>query len=207
MRVLVACEESQVVCKAFRRAGHEAFSADLQDCSGGHPEWHIKGDVLEVLNDGWDMMIAHPECKFLCQSGIRWMTDPRYPDRVEDHLAAVEFFKKLWNAPIEKIAIENSMPMGRTIKALGRYTIMQQPYHFGDPYTKAMCWWLKGLKPLIPTHRLSDYDEIYSACHYEPPGPNRSRNRAKTLPGPAEAMAQQWGNGIEPGYRDGLFSH
>ena len=206
MKVLVACEESQAVCIAFREAGHEAYSADLQECSGGHPEWHIKGDVLDVLDDGWDLMIAHPECRYLCLSGARWFGDERYPNRYTDRTSAIEFFMKLQQANIERICIENSQPSGYTIQKVGRYTQMLQPYHFGTPTTKALCLWLKGLNPLIPTHGLQDYDEIYPECHFEPPGPERSRNRSKTDPHVAAAMAMQWGNGIEPEWREGLFA-
>jgi len=206
VKVLVACEESQAVCIAFREAGHEAYSADLQECSGGHPEWHIKGDVLDVLDDGWDLMIAHPECRYLCLSGARWFGDERYPNRYTDRTSAIEFFMKLQQANIERICIENSQPSGYTIQKVGRYTQMLQPYHFGTPTTKALCLWLKGLNPLIPTHGLQDYDEIYPECHFEPPGPERSRNRSKTDPNVAAAMAMQWGNGIEPEWREGLFA-
>ena len=205
MRVLVACEESQTVCKAFRAAGHEAFSADIQECSGGHPEWHIQGDVLEVLDDGWDMMIAHPECRYLCLSGARWFGDERYPNRYTDRTSAIKFFQKLQRADIKKIAIENSTPSGYTLQHVGRYDQLLQPYHFGTPVSKALCWWLKNLPPLIPTHSLADYDEIYPECHMEPPGPERSKNRSKTDPNVADALALQWGNQVEPEYREGTL--
>jgi len=210
MRVLVACEESQVVTKAFRALGHEAYSADLQECSGGHTEWHIRGDVLDILDNGWDMMIAHPECKFLCLSSARWMYDKRYPDRMQNFNDAIAFFKALQGAPIKKIAIENSQPMGRTIAKVGRYTQSVQPWMFGDGYTKGCFLWLKGLKPLIPLYSTAwnyqrEHGEIVAACHNEAPSPERSKNRAKTYQGIADQMALQWAEGIEPDYRGGLF--
>jgi hypothetical protein len=206
MRVLIACEESQVVCKAFRALGHEAYSADLQDCSGGHPEWHIQGDVLDVLDDGFDMMIAHPECRYLCLSGARWFEDERYPDRYENFEKGIEFFLKLWHAPIPKICIENSQPLGRTIQRVGRYTQVVQPWQMGEPFTKGAFLWLSGLPNLIYTHTTGDYDFISADCHNEAPGPDRSKIRAQTYQGIGRQMALQWGDGVEPAYKTGLFA-
>ncbi len=205
-RVLIACEESQAVCKAFRRHGHEAYSADIQPCSGGHPEWHIKGDVLEVLDDGWDMMIGHPECRYLCLSGARWFDHPDYPNREDDFQQAVDFFMALQNAPIERIALENSQPLGRTIQQVGRPTQCVQPWHFGDNRTKGCYLWLKNLNPLITTHDHGDYDEPPKPeVHMTPPGPEQSKIRSKFPPAIAEAMARQWGNGEIPEFTKGLF--
>jgi hypothetical protein len=206
MKVLIACEESQVVCKAFRALGHEAYSADLQACSGGHPQWHIQGDVKDILGDGWDMMIAHPECRYLCLSGARWFGDKNYPNRELDFDWAVRFFQLLQNADIPKIAIENSQPLGKTIQRVGRYDQCIQPWHMGDAFKKGCYLWLSGLPKLIPTHSQLDYDFIEADCHNEAPGPERSKNRARTYQGIADQMALQWGDGVEPGYKDGLFA-
>ncbi|HEY3385780.1 MAG TPA: hypothetical protein VGK46_04680 [Saprospiraceae bacterium] len=184
MKVLVACEKSQVVCKAFRARGHEAFSCDVQPCSGGHPEWHIQGDVLNHLDEGWDLMIAHPECKYLCFSGERWAAW-----RMELRLQAFEFFKTIYNAPIKKKCIENSHSifLNREFK---KPTQSVHPYHFGDGFKKLTCLWLVNLKPLIPTNILW---QRYPKAHRESPGPDRSERRARTYEGIANAMAQQWG--------------
>jgi hypothetical protein len=206
-RILIACERSQVVTIAFRKLGfYNTFSCDIEKPYGGHPEWHILGDVLEILDDGWAMMIAHPECKYLCRSGERWMYDARYPSRMNDHLNALRFFKALQDAPIKRIAIENSKPMGRTIRGIGRYHQEIQIWQFGTPQHKGLCLWLKNLPLLIPTHTKDDYDVIHSDVHMEPPGPERSKNRAKTDPNVANAFALQWGDGVEPKYKDGLFA-
>ena len=206
MRVLVACEESQVVTKAFRAVDIEAWSCDLQPCSGGYPQWHIQGDVLDVIDDYWDMMIGHPECRYLCLSGARWYGDDRYPDREQDFEQAVTFFQALQNAPIDKICLENSQPLGRTIQRVGRYDQCVQPWMLGEPYTKGAYLWLKSLPPLITTHTEYDYDVIYADAHQQAPSPERSKLRAKTYPCIAEAMAMQWGLGIEPEWKDGLFA-
>ena len=206
MKVLVACEESQAVTKAFRAVGIEAWSCDLQPCSGGHPEWHIQNDVLEVINEGWDMMIAHPECKYLCLSGACWFGHPDYPDRYDNFEKGIEFFIKLWEAPIERICIENSQPLGRTIQRVGRYDQCVQPWMLGEPYTKGAYLWLKNLNPIVTTHVQSDYDEIYDYAHKLGPSEDRSKLRAKTYPCIAEAMAMQWGLGVEPEWREGLFA-
>lgn len=170
MRVLVACEESQTVCKAFRERGHEAYSADIQKCSGGHPEWHILGDVLPIINgrcefktmdgkthviDGkWDLMIAHPPCTYLTVSGNRWFNEERYGDkakeRKKERKKAVEFFKKFDMADCDRIAIEN--PIGYMSTHYKKESQIVQPYFFGDPVRKATCLWLKNLPCLTPTN-------------------------------------------------------
>lgn len=189
MRVLIACEESQVVCIEFRKKGHEAFSCDLQECSGGHPEWHIKQDILLHLNNGWDLMIAHPECKYLCFSGERWIKEKH--GRAELRKEAFEFFKKLWNAPIKKIAIENSHSIFLN-KNFSKPNQTVHPYHFGDPFKKSICLWLKGLPPLVPTNILP-IGQRHPAAWLQSPGKNRSKIRSKTYLGFAKAMAEQWG--------------
>ena len=130
MRILIACEESQAVCKEFRKKGHEAFSSDILDCSGGHPEWHIKGDVLEIIKEGWDMMIAFPPCTHLAVSGARHFAKKIADGRQQ---AAKEFFMKMIKAPIDKIAVEN--PIGIMSTEYEKPTQIIHPYHFGDPFS------------------------------------------------------------------------
>jgi len=186
LKVLIACECSQVGAIAFRNAGHEAYSCDLQPADGGHPEWHIQDDAIKIAyQGGWDMMIAHPECKYLCFSGERWCnTDERKQLRKE----AFEFFKSMYNAPIPKRCIENSHSifLNREFK---KPTQSIHPYHFGDPFKKLTCIWLVNLKPLIPTDILW---QRYPQAHREAPGPDRSKRRAKSYPGILNAMARQW---------------
>ena len=194
MKVLVACEESQVVCKAFRLKGHEAYSCDLQDCSGGHPEWHIKGDVMSILGDGWDLMIAHPDCTYLTNAGNRWLfvdsSKTTVPERLILREDAIRFFLNIKTAPIEKIAIENPQPHPYVISKVGRFQDKVQPWQFGDPESKGICWWLKNLPPLISTIIETTRDDIK---HRLPPGPERAKLRSKFFPGVANAMAEHWG--------------
>jgi hypothetical protein len=203
MRILLACEESQAVCKGFRDIGHEAFSADILPCSGGFPEWHIQGNVLEILNDGWEMMIAFPPCTHLAVSGAR-----HFKKKIEDgrQQEGIDFFMAMVNAPINKIAIEN--PIGIMSTIYSKPTQIIQPYYFGDPYSKATCLWLKGLpklthiknSPLFPeleTH--TDKGEFVTfasgkrmAKWYSEASGN-GHIRSKTFPGIAKAMVEQWG--------------
>ena len=185
MKILIACEESQEVCKAFRRKGHEAYSCDIIECSGGHPEWHIKDDVLNHLNDGWDLMIAFPDCSHLAVSGARW-----FPEKIKDgrQKKAIDFFMKLVNAPIHEIAIEN--PIGIMSTEYRKPDQIIQPWEYGHGETKSTCLWLKGLPELIPSKRVSGRENrIWKMS----PGPDRSKLRSKTFPGIAKAMADQWG--------------
>lgn len=145
MRGIIACEESQRVCKAFRDRGHEVYSCDIIPCSGGHPEWHIQDDVLKHLNDGWDFMIAHPPCTFLSLSGARWLVNNSARQR--DMIAAAEFFNELLNADIPKIAIENPLHHKEARKLIRHYDQMIQPLNFGETARKSTCLWLKGLPP------------------------------------------------------------
>ena len=176
--VLIACEESQTVCKAFRKIGFNAFSCDILPCSGGHPEWHLHCDVLGVirdkrgiletgdefvLNGEWDLMIAHPPCTYLSVSGARWYyhpddkdlpieqrrPHPNFPTRAQDRKEAIEFFLALANADIQHIAIEN--PVGIMSKLFHKPNQIVQPYWFGDEATKTTCLWLKNLPQLTPT--------------------------------------------------------
>ena len=201
MRVLVACEESQEVCKAFRDKGHEAYSADLQDCSGGHPEWHIKGDVLPLLNgncqfitvggvcvciDGsWDLIVAHPPCTHLAVSGARW-----FPEKQKDfrQQKACVLFMQMMLANADRVAVEN--PIGIMSNCYRKPDQIVQPWMFGHGETKATCLWLKGLQNLKPTDIVDGREHrIWKMA----PSPDRAKQRSKTFPGIAKAMAEQWG--------------
>lgn len=202
MKVLVACEESQTVCKAFRQKGHEAFSCDLQVCSGGHPEWHIYGNVLPLLDEKWDLIIAHPPCTYMSKAGARFMyltAGIVNQERLDKALAAKEFFMKFMNANCDKICIENPTPL--KIVGLPKESQVIQPYQFGHPYSKRTLLWLKGLPELKPTNILTEY------VPYLPSNTsgfskglggskgiaNGSKVRSKTFIGIAQAMAEQWG--------------
>ena len=204
MRVLVACEESQEVCKAFRARGHEAYSCDIQDCSGGHPEWHIKADALELLKMRWDLIIAHPPCTYMSAAGACRM----YPhkgqidsNRLEKAMKAKDFFLKFWTADCPRIVIENPRPL----KCIGLPPESQriQPYEYGEPWSKLTYLWVKGLPPLLPTEIVADY-KPYVSCgtsrnkgNKEKSGMSRAggaqKVRSKTFPGIARSMAEQWG--------------
>lgn len=209
MKVLVACEESQIVCKAFRARGHEAYSCDIQECSGGHPEWHIQDDAIKVAYDGnWGLMIGHPPCTYLSYAATSsWNNEGRLMKR----LNALDFFAKLWLAPIEKICLEN--PQGCASPTIAKYSQMIQPYYFGETESKRTCLWLKNLPKL---KHFKKQDMFEAATHVEPKvygfyknGPktgnpiygnnylkfseDRGKIRSKTFPGIAAAMAAQWG--------------
>ena len=208
MKVLVACEESQEVCKAFRELGHEAYSCDIQECSGGHPEWHFEQDVIPLLEEAWDLIIAHPPCTFLTVTGNRWFNVEMYGDRAiqrqKDREKAVEFFMQFVNAKCDKIAIEN--PIGYMSTAYKKPTQIIHPYMFGDPARKATCLWLKGLPKLTPTNIVEPIIIHYqngkgtdNPWHMETmklPPKERAKARSKTFPGIAKAMAEQWGGKI-----------
>lgn len=150
MRILVACEESQTVTIEMRRLGHEAYSCDIQDCSGGHPEWHIKGDALELIKLKWDMIIAHPPCTYMTNAGaVRMRVNGEIqPERFAKAMEAKAFFMAFYNADCPRIAIENPTPM--KLIGLPEYTQAIQPYEHGHPYSKRTCLWLKGLPPPLP---------------------------------------------------------
>jgi hypothetical protein len=219
MKVLVACEESQTVCLAFRERGHEAYSCDIIDCSGGHPEWHIKDDAIKTAySGGWDLMIAHPPCTYLSYAGIKWFSlDDFGFNAIERHrkmVDAMEFFYKLWIAPIEKICIEN--PRGFITKVL-KPTQLINPYYFGDEFSKPTYLWLKNLPPLYHNKEITLFDDVITHVnkgefvehitktgkikkdakwYYEAislPKEERARVRSKTFEGIAKAMASQWG--------------
>lgn len=223
MRVLVACEESQRVCIAFRERGHEAYSCDILEPSGGHPEWHILGDCLPLLGgrchfmtvDGteheienrWDLIIAHPPCTYLSNAGAarlyKVVDGKSYieRERFEKGLDAKEFFMEFYNADCDKIAIENPIPSA--VYRLPKYTQTIQPYEFGHPYTKKTCLWLKGLPPLMPTliceerhPYICGNSEVWKKQAAKGKVWGKEKNakyRSKTFPGIAKAMAEQWG--------------
>ena len=205
IKVLIACEESQEVCKAFRKLGFEAYSCDLKDCSGGFPQYHLKMDVFEAIKlKEWDLMIAHPPCTFLSVSGNRWIKDKvHYPNREQDREEAIQFFLKIASANIKHIAIEN--PIGIMSSRYMKPTQIIQPYFFGDSVKKTTCLWLKNLPKLEATN-IVEPGEIhitksgkkmskwyYDALYCKTPEERRTY-RSKTFPGIAQAMAEQWGN-------------
>lgn len=202
MRILIACEESQAVCIAFRQKGHEAYSCDIIDCSGGHPEWHIKADALELLKMRWDMIIAFPPCTYMTKAGaVRMRVKGEIvPERYEEAMKAKEFFMKFYNADCPKIAIENPVPM--KLIGLPPYDQIIQPYQFGHPYSKRTCLWLKGLPPLFATEIINEHvpyvnggckDAHGNYLRFQGRKERDPKIRSKTFPGIARAMAEQWG--------------
>ncbi|MBQ7291062.1 MAG: hypothetical protein IJW76_04995, partial [Clostridia bacterium] len=203
MKILIACEESQTDCKAFRERGHEAFSCDIQECSGGRPEWHIQGDVLPLLKEKWDLIIAHPPCTYLTTTGNRWFNVERYGEkaikRAEDREKAIAFFMAIANARCDKIAIEN--PVGIMSTVYRKPDQIIQPYMFGDAFEKRTCLWLKGLPLLVPTNEVLPPKKVrfdsgksmsrWYAELWNLPAKERSRLRSKTFLGFAKAMAEQ----------------
>lgn len=200
MKILVACEESQRVTIELRKLGHEAYSCDIEPCSGGHPEWHLQQDVIPLLNQKWDMIIAFPPCTYLSNAGARHL----YPkgelnqERYKKGLQAKEFFMKLYEVDCPKIAVENPIPS--KIYELPAYTQVIQPWQFGHPYKKRTCIWLKGLPPLEPTHIVSEgqrQSTKIAGNWFNQGGKDRQKNRAKTFPNVAKAMAEQWAGKAE----------
>lgn len=193
MRVLVACEESQVVCISFRERGHEAYSCDIQPCSGGRPECHLQCDALEIIKLRWDLIIAHPPCTDLAASGAKWFMQKQEDGRQQ---AAIDFFMKFVNADCPRIAVEN--PVGIMSTVYRKPDQIINPWQFGHPEQKKTCLWLKGLPLLHETNNV--YDEMMrlpkkqrERIHYLPPSADRAKLRSKTYIGIALAMAQQWG--------------
>lgn len=188
MKILVACEESQAVTIEMRRLGHEAYSCDIEPCSGGHPEWHLQVDALELLKMKWDMILAFPPCTHLAVSGARYFEQKRKDGRQQ---AAIDFFMRFANADCPKIAIEN--PVGIMSTVWKKPDQIIQPWQFGHGETKKTCLWLKGLPPLIPTEIVEGREQRIWKM---PPSEDRAKNRAKTFPGIARAMAEQWAGDI-----------
>ena len=198
MNVLIACEESQEVCKAFRAKGHNAFSCDIQDCSGGHPEWHIKGDVIPLLNGNchfvtaggadvmingkWDLIIAHPPCTYLTVTGNRWFCVQKYGEtaknRYKERYKAIVFFMRFILADCDRIAVENPVSiMGTALRSADQII---QPWMFGHPTVKKTCLWLKGLPPLSATNVVAvDTDDVYEYVAKNGRIKHDSRNRSK----------------------------
>jgi hypothetical protein len=217
LKVLVACEESQTVTKAFRALGHEAFSNDLKPCTGGHPEWHLQGDALKMIDDrDWDLLIAHPPCTFVAGSSVQWLSHPddkhlpfadrrphpKYPDRRKDMQWSIEFAIALHDCKIPKVCIEN--PIGLLSTKWRKPDQIIQPYMFGDAATKTTCLWLKNLPKLVPTNIVDKGERVTFASGKSMPKwyadalnaktPEERRTlRSKTFPGIANAMAAQWG--------------
>ncbi|CAB4165113.1 hypothetical protein UFOVP916_58 [uncultured Caudovirales phage] len=196
IKILVGCEESQAVTIELRKLGHEAFSCDLQECSGGKPEWHLQMDIFEAIKlKEWDMLICFPDCTYLTISANKWYKDqpPRKSgtlvgqERRDARVEAIEFFMKLYNCGIPKIAIEN--PIGVMSSEFRKPDQVLQPWMFGHGETKATCLWLKGLPKLIPTNIVEGREQ---RLHRLPKTKDRAKLRSKTFPGIAKAMATQW---------------
>jgi len=203
MKILVACEESQAVTKHLRKLDHEAFSCDILDCSGGHPEWHLKDDVFKVIQKDWDMMIAFPPCTHLATSGARHFAKKIADGRQQQ---GIDFFMALINAPIERIAVEN--PIGIMSTKYRKPDQIIQPWQFGDKAQKSTCLWLKNLPKLAPTDVVDkgEFFEFtskkgvkkkmamwyYKALLEAKTPEQRSTLRSKTFEGIAHAMATQW---------------
>jgi hypothetical protein len=197
MRVLVACEYSGTVRDAFIRAGHYAMSCDLLPSESTIGD-HYQGNVLDILDHGWDLMIAHPPCTYLCSSGLHW--NKRKPERAQHTEEALDFVRTLLDAPIPKIALEN--PIGCISTRIRKPTQTIQPYHFGDDASKSTCLWLKGLPYLLPTDFVEPRmvngkrrwaNQTDSGQNRLPPSPDRWKIRSETYVGIANAMAKQWG--------------
>ena len=202
MKVLVACEYSATVRDAFRACGHDAWSCDLLP-TDGDPQWHIQGDALVLAHGhGWDLMIAHPPCTYLTNSGVAWLH--KDPSRWEKLDEAAGFFRKLLDAPVPRIAVENPIMHKYAKERIGgvKQTQTVQPWMFGHTEQKATCLWLKNLPPLVPTSDLKAETKALPAnqrqrLHYLPPSADRWKLRSTTYKGIAEAMADQWGSYVE----------
>jgi len=202
-KIIIACEESQIVCKAFRARGQEAYSCDILPPSGGHPEWHIQGNILDHLDDGWDMMIAHPPCTRLTNARVRWLHVPPVSKTLvemwRDLFDGAELYRAIRDADIEQKCIENPIMHSHARELVNPgYRQVVQPWWFGDQAFKATGFELIGLPDLIPTNKLTppvsgtDEHKKWSIIHRMSPGPDRALLRSKTFPGIADAMASQW---------------
>jgi len=196
MKILVACEYSGTVRDAFIMAGHDAISCDVLPTDSPGP--HYQGNVMDMLQYKWDMIIAHPPCTYLTNSGVCWLSKDasRWPKLFD----GADFFKLFLDVDCEKVCVENPIPHKYAVRLIGgKYTQLVQPWMFGHPESKATCFWLKGLPRLHPTKNVKEeFDSLpknkQQRLHYLPPGPDRAKLRSKTFTGIAEAMAQQWGN-------------
>lgn len=197
MKVLIACEYSGAVRDAFIRAGHAAMSCDLLATEAAGP--HYQGDVRDILDHDWDLMVAHPPCTYLCSSGLHW--NKRRPERAQQTAEALDFVRMLLNAPIERIALEN--PIGCISTQIRKPTQTIQPWQFGHDASKATCLWLKNLAPLTPTQTIAPRmvggrkrwaNQTDSGQNRLPPSADRWKIRSETYQGIADAMAAQWGN-------------
>jgi len=198
MKILIACEESQAVCKEFRKLGHEAFSCDILPCSGGEPQWHLQKDITPLLEQDWDMIIAFPPCTHLAVSGARHFAKKIADGRQQE---GIDFFMLFANCKCPKVVIEN--PIGIMSTKYQKPTQIIQPYFFGEPYKKTTCLWIKGLPNLKPTNIVEVCDFRTYDCKngkkavfsdwINKGGKDRQKNRSKTFPGIAKAMAEQWG--------------
>jgi hypothetical protein len=210
MKILVACEESQAVTMAFREHGHEAYSCDIVECSGGHPEWHLCQDATLLLKEEWDIIIAFPPCTDLCVSGAVWFEKKRKNGTQQK---SIDFFMKFVNSKCEKIVIEN--PVGIMSSVWRKPTQIIHPWMFGDPFEKRTCLWIKGLpnlrktKIVKPPGRIKTGKTTMAKWYAElwgSPYDKRSKLRSKTFPGIAKAMADQWGKCKDYKYGFGNFS-
>jgi hypothetical protein len=197
MRVLVACEYSGIVRRAFASRGHDAWSCDLLPSEDDSPN-HVIGDARDMLGDAWDLLIAHPPCTRLCNSGVRWLTAPppgRTLGEIRAELAAgAALFSYFWNAPVKRICIENPVMHGAAKRMIRNYQTFSQsvqPWQFGTPETKRTCFWLRRLPTLRPTRIV---EGRAPKVHFMSPGPDRWRERSRFFAGVADAMADQWGN-------------
>ena len=193
MKILVACEESQAVTIELRKLGHEAYSCDIEPCSGRHPEWHLQQDVIPLLKEKWDMIIAFPPCTFISNAGAAhlWKGHKLNEERYRKGLQAKEFFMMFYSCKCDKVAIEN--PVSSKIFDIPKHTQQIQPWQFGHPVQKKTRLWLKGLPELQPTHIVKPTQSCHdSNTWFSKGGKDRQRNRAKTFPGIAKAMAYQW---------------
>lgn len=200
MKVLVACEYSGKVREAFRKLGHDAWSCDLLPADDNSP-YHYQCDVLELLDKGWDLMIAHPPCTYLTNAGVSWLyKQPGRRDKMKD---GAEFFKKLLNAPIPRIAVENPIMHKYAVEIIGRrQDQVLQPYMFGHMERKGTCLWLKGLPKLVETNNVKTEmlklpKNVQQRLHYLPPSKDRWKIRSETFQGIADAMASQWGDKLD----------
>lgn len=197
MKILVACEESQAVTIELRRLGHDAYSCDIEPCSGGHPEWHLQQDVIPMLDEPWDMIIAFPPCTHLAVSGAAWFAEKRADGRQQQ---GVDFFMRFANCTCPRVAIEN--PVGIMSNLYRKPDQIIHPWQFGHAEQKATCLWLKGLPVLEATENVHERmmtlpKNKRERLHYLSPGPDRAKMRSKTYSGIAKAMAEQWAGQIE----------